>query len=106
MTIEELLVQTFFISKELKEIELQADVYVTVKEDGIPKSIYCSDYADFESFIYHCFGDEADSVLDIVSNREIDIQPYSKYDNNAYTMCQTDIKKGVSLEIEIEFCII
>lgn len=103
MTIENLLVQAFFISKELKEIALQADVYVSVIEDGISKSNHCLDYADFESFIYNCFGDEADSVLDIVSNREVDIQPYNKY-VNSFAMCQTDIKKGVSLEVIIDFC--
>lgn len=104
MTIEELLVQTFCISKELKEIALQADVYVSVIEDGIANSNHCLDYADFERFIYSCFGDKADSVLDIVSNREVDIQPYNKY-VNSFTMCQTDIKKGVSLAVEIDFCI-
>jgi len=103
MTIEELLVQTFFISKELKEIDLRAEVYVSVKKDGIPKYNHCIDYADFERFIYSCFGDEADSVLDIVSNREVDIHPDNKY-VNSFTMCQTDIKKGVSLEVKIEFC--
>lgn len=103
MTIEELLVHTFTISKELKEIALQADVYVSVIEDGISKSNHCLDYADFESFICNCFGDEADSVFIIVSNREVDIQPYNKY-VNSFSMCQTDIKNGVSLEVVIDFC--